>query len=203
MTRTVLFDPLLPWPVLLAIAVAMGLLLGFAAVRRLRGWPLRSLSALVLLIALANPALQTEDREPLSDIVLIAVDETASQGLGPRRAQTEAALEDVLEQLDSRGIEYRITRVTDPRGAEADAGTLLVSALQTLLSETPRARIAGTLILSNSDGAATAWRGTSQSLRQIVDLSLGGPETRMARSQVSSITSSSTSVKLISTEMFG
>lgn len=146
MTRSVIFDPFLPWEMLAAIALAMAALLALAALRGLSGWPMRTLASALIVLALANPALQTEEREPLSDIVLIVADDTASQALGPRANQTETALADLLGQLDRLGIEHRLTRVAD---AEGDGGTLLLTALQTLVAETPRARIAGTLILSD------------------------------------------------------
>jgi hypothetical protein len=40
--------------------------------------------------ALANPALQTEDREPLQDVALIIVDESGSNRLGERVAADRA-----------------------------------------------------------------------------------------------------------------
>ena len=70
MTGTVLFDPLIPLPLLIGLAVlaAFGVLL--ALWRGLSGWALRGLAAAVVLAALAGPSYQTEDRAPLSDIVL-------------------------------------------------------------------------------------------------------------------------------------
>ena len=43
-------------------------------------------------LALVNPSLQEENRKPLSDIILAVVDDSASQRLADRPAQTEAAL---------------------------------------------------------------------------------------------------------------
>jgi hypothetical protein len=40
------------------------------------------------LAALLNPSLQTEDREPLSDIVLVVADASASQRLSDRPDQS-------------------------------------------------------------------------------------------------------------------
>ncbi|HEX9857667.1 MAG TPA: hypothetical protein VGA75_04870, partial [Paracoccaceae bacterium] len=79
MTGSVIFDPLLPWPVLAGLAGLALALTGFALWRGLAGWPLRGLSLCVLLAALANPSLQEENRTPLSDIVIAVVDESASQ----------------------------------------------------------------------------------------------------------------------------
>ena len=105
MTQSVLFDPLIPLTLLAGIALMMAALCALCAARRLPGWWLRLLAAYALVLALGNPSLQTEDRSLLSDIVLIAVDESASQGLGDRRAQTEAALEDTLNRITELGMD--------------------------------------------------------------------------------------------------
>ena len=74
--------------------------------RGLSGWALRGLTALVLLTALANPSLQTEDRTPLSDIVLLVTDRSASQKIADRDAQTTAAVT-AREGEDRRPAQHR------------------------------------------------------------------------------------------------
>jgi hypothetical protein len=92
MSRTVIFDPLVPLPLIWALAALAVVMLAFAIWRGLRGWPLRGLAMLALGLALVNPSLQEENRKPLSDIILAVVDDSASQRLADRPAQTEAAL---------------------------------------------------------------------------------------------------------------
>ena len=92
MTGTLVFDPLLPWLVLYAATGLAVLGIVVALWRGLAGWWLRGLTAAVLLLAIANPSLQEEDRAPLSDIVLAVVDDSASQRIGDRPSQTAAAL---------------------------------------------------------------------------------------------------------------
>ncbi len=76
----VVFDPLLPWSVLY-VAAAITVLFAILAIwRGLGGWWLRAPAMAVLLIALANPSLQDEERDPLSDIVVLVVDESACYG---------------------------------------------------------------------------------------------------------------------------
>ena len=84
MNRTVVFDPLLPLPLIWALCAVAVALVVFALWRGLRGWPLRGVAMTVLGLALANPALQEEDRKPLSNIVILVVDESASQALSDR-----------------------------------------------------------------------------------------------------------------------
>jgi len=68
MTGTLILDPLVPMMALYAVIGLAALSLSLAIWRRLPGWWLRGLAGLALLVALANPAIQQEDREPLTDI---------------------------------------------------------------------------------------------------------------------------------------
>ncbi|WP_238372904.1 hypothetical protein [Heliomarina baculiformis] len=150
MTGTVLFDPLIPWPLLAGLAV-----LAFAGVvlalwRGLSGWALRGLAALVILGALAGPVYQEEDRAPLSDIVILLEDESASQRLSDRPEQLASAVEELTGELAARD-NTEIRRVQIPDG-EGDTGTRMMTALTEALAEEPRARIAG--IVALSDGRA-------------------------------------------------
>lgn len=143
----VVFSPLVPWVVLWVLAGLAVVLVGFALWRGLAGWWLRGLTACALLAALANPSLQEEDRAPLTDIVLLVVDESASQGLGDRAAQTAEAVAKVeAEVAGLENTELRVVRFAD--GAE-DAGSLAMTALAEALSEEPRARVAGAILITD------------------------------------------------------
>ncbi|NBE07636.1 hypothetical protein [Paragemmobacter ruber] len=147
MTGALVLDPLVPWPVLLGLAGFAAVLLVLAVWRGLSGWWLRGLTAVVVLAAIANPSLQEEERAGLSDIVLLVVDDSASQGLGDRAAQVEAAIAEVeaeVARLDN--TELRIRRFAD---APEDAGSLAMTALAELMSEEPRARVAGAMIITD------------------------------------------------------
>ncbi|HTE37957.1 MAG TPA: hypothetical protein VK630_15565, partial [Reyranella sp.] len=64
---SVAFAPLLPWPVLIALG-AVGLVLVLLGLRaRARGLLWRFLAVVVVLAALANPALIEEQRKPIAD----------------------------------------------------------------------------------------------------------------------------------------
>ncbi|PTE19954.1 hypothetical protein C5F48_20150 [Cereibacter changlensis JA139] len=150
MNGTVVFDPFLPWPVLYALGAVALVMLGLAIWRGLSGWWLRGLSLAVLLLALANPALQEEDRAPLSDIVIAVVDESASQRIGDRPAQTAEALAAVGAEVAAlENTELRVVRLAD---APEDGGTQLMTALSEALAEEPRARVAGAILIT--DGQA-------------------------------------------------
>ncbi len=147
MTSSIVYDPLIPFALLLTVAVIAGLGVLIAALRGLNGWPLRALAALVVLGALLNPSYQQEDRAPLSDIVLIVEDESASQKLGDRATQTADAASALAAQIIARP-NTEVRRITVPDGT-GDAGTELVTALSNALAEEPRGRIAGILALSD------------------------------------------------------
>jgi hypothetical protein len=150
MTGSVIFDPLLPWVAIAGVAVAALVMVGLALWRGLAGWWLRGLTAMALLAALANPSLQEEDRAPLSDIVIAVVDDSASQRLSDRAAQSETALAALRAEVAALGnTELRVVRLPDGQG---DAGTELMTALAEALAEEPRTRVAGAVLIT--DGQA-------------------------------------------------
>lgn len=147
MTSSIVFDPLVPWPLLVMVAVIAALGIVLALVRGLRGWPLRGLAALTVLAALAGPSFQQEDRAPLSDIVVMLEDQSASQRLGERADQTTSAADTLADNIEARpNTELRRVIVPDGQG---DAGTELMTALSEALAEEPRARLAGIVALTD------------------------------------------------------
>ncbi len=147
MTQTILFDPLIPWPALAALALISVAAVGLALWRGLSGWALRALASLIILVALSGPVHQIEDRDPLNDIVLLLEDRSASQTLSDRPDQTEAARQAVTRAVAARGnTDLRRIVVEDGEGNE---GTALMTALAEALAEEPRARVAGIIALSD------------------------------------------------------
>ncbi len=147
MTGSVIFDPLLDWPVLWAALALAVLFTGVAVWRGLAGWWLRGLAAAVLLAALFNPSWQQEERAGLSDIVLLIVDESASQRIAGRPAQVRDAISRVEAEVAALGnTELRVVTLGD---GEANRGTLLMTALADAMAEEPRARLAGAILLTD------------------------------------------------------
>ena len=147
MTATIVFDPLVPLALLLVVVIIAAMSIILAILRGLNGWGLRAGAALVVLGALANPSYQQEDRAPLTDIVFLIEDESASQKLGDRPAQSSAAASALAAQIIARP-NTELRRIAVPDGA-GDAGTELMTALTNALAEEPRARIAGVLAISD------------------------------------------------------
>ncbi|SHI45870.1 hypothetical protein SAMN05444000_101174 [Shimia gijangensis] len=147
MTSQILFDPLLPFWALAVLAGIGVISVGWAWWRGLSGWSLRGLAVLVVLAALSGPFLQGENRKPLSDIVLMLVDQSASQQLGDRAAMTNRAAQDLETRLANRP-NTELRRIDVPDGA-GNAGTEMMRALSEALAQEPRGRIAGILALSD------------------------------------------------------
>jgi len=146
-TGQIIFDPLVAWPVLAGVLALSALVMGLALWRGLPGWWLRGLAGAVLIAALANPSVQSEEREALSDIVILVVDRSASQSLSDRQDQTEAAIADVQREIAQLPeTELRIVELGD---GEDDSGTLLMAALTQAMAEEPRARLAGAILLTD------------------------------------------------------
>ncbi|MFK7746521.1 MAG: hypothetical protein AB8B47_15815 [Roseobacter sp.] len=148
MTGQVIFDPLIPWQLLAVVGVLALAGVILALVRGLNGWALRGLAALVVLGALSGPSYQQEDRAPLSDIVVLLEDQSASQNLSDRPVQTQEAADRLAARIASRS-NTEVRRVTIPDG-DGDAGTRLMTTLAATLAEEPRSRVAG--IVAFTDG---------------------------------------------------
>ncbi|MBQ2262617.1 MAG: hypothetical protein II336_14765 [Loktanella sp.] len=147
MNGTVIFDPLIPLIGVYVLAALVVLAVILAIWRRLPGWWLRGLAGIALLAAMANPSLQQEDRVPLSDIVMVVVDESASQRIAGRPDQNETALANITAELDRQpNTEMRVVTLGDAPG---DQGTALMTALSQALAEEPQGRIAGIVLISD------------------------------------------------------
>jgi hypothetical protein len=144
---TIIFDPLLPLVVVWGLAALSLLLVGFALWRGLAGGWIRALAACALLAGIANPALQRENRRAQDDIVILVVDESASQKIADRQDQTDAAVARIEAEIATMpGTVLRKVVLGD--GAE-NAGTLAMTALSEALAQEPRARVAGAILISD------------------------------------------------------
>lgn len=155
------FAPFLPWPVLISLGVFAGLVVLFSLWRGLRGSLFRGLALAALMLALTNPTLTREDREPLSTIVPVVVDRSQSQESPERSRQTQEALQALTDRLSRfPRIEPRIVEVRD-LDAETPS-TRAWSALNAAISDVPPARIGGAIFLT--DGQIHDMPGINQDL---------------------------------------
>ena len=147
MTASLAFEPLLPWAAVGALAALAALGAALAVRRGARGWWLRALALAAVVLALAGPVLERERREGLGDILLVLIDESASQTLPGRPEQTDAALTRLRAAADRQeGLTLRVTRVGD---APEDGGTRLMSALTSARADIPEDRLAGVVAVTD------------------------------------------------------
>ena len=125
-----------------ALALAVAIL---ALVRGLKGWLWRALAGLVLTGALLNPALVQETREPLSDVMVLITDDSASMQIGNR----SAAAEQTAQALRALAESDPLLDLVEVSGGVSEDGTRLNRALQQGLSQAPRNRLAGVIIASD------------------------------------------------------
>jgi hypothetical protein len=142
------FTPLVPSYVLwAACAVALGLAVLLFMVRSRGAW-VRVTALALMVLALANPSLTREDREPLSSVAVVVMDKSPSQGFGDRTAQTEAARVALAERLGRiPNLEVRFVEAGEADG-ETD-GTRLFAALGAALADVPPDRVAGAIFLTD------------------------------------------------------
>ncbi len=148
MNLGVSFAPLVPAYVVWAafgIAFLISIVLLLA---RSRGAPMRALALGLFVLALANPSLTREDRDPIPSVAAVIVDKSPSQDFGDRAAQTEAARTTLVERLKRiRGLEVRVAEAGAADG-ETD-GTRLFSALSATLADVPPDRVAGAILVTD------------------------------------------------------
>ncbi|MDQ0313891.1 hypothetical protein [Amorphus orientalis] len=149
MTWSLSFDPLVPTVfVIVFAAIGAALVLG-GLVRRVRGAVVRALAVAALAVALLNPSLREEIRTPLSSVVAVVVDESQSQTIGERAAETDQIREQVVAELGAiDGLEVRTVVVGRDGGAQAD-GTELFAAAYDALSDVPPDRVGGALFITD------------------------------------------------------
>jgi hypothetical protein len=142
------FAPLVPETIVwaaLAIASVLAAMLVFA---KARGKWMRIVAMTLFVLALANPSITREDRDPLTSVAVVVIDKSPSQEFGDRPRQTEAVRAEIAERLGKiPGVEVRFVEAGQADG-ETD-GTRLFNALTTALSDVPHDRVAGALIVTD------------------------------------------------------
>ena len=142
-------NPLIPAPLayLLIAAAAVPLLLALFV--RARGALLRGLALIALALALLNPVIRHEDREPLSDVAVLVVDKSLSQAIGNRSERTDDAVKKISDAVSKlRQTEIRTVTVQSAEGKQQE-GTRAFEALNSVLADIPPERYAGTIMITD------------------------------------------------------
>ncbi len=148
-SMSITFSPLFPWYVIGLIAAIALVLAGTGLWRRMRGGALRAAALALLLLALANPVVMREEREPLSTVVAVVVDRSQSQQNAERTAMTDQALEQVKDNLARYPrIEPRIVEAGDDPDSDTPS-TRLFDALTAALADVPPSRVGGAIMITD------------------------------------------------------
>lgn len=139
------FDPIIPWLALWGLVGLSVVLWAGYLWRGGKAWMFRALALSVLALALANPLWVEEEREPLKDIVALVVDRSESMNFRGRTETAQAAYDQLKTQIEAdETLELRVSE-TDP---DAD-GSDIYTALQSALSDAPRDRVAGAIVVTD------------------------------------------------------
>ncbi|MEM1106043.1 MAG: hypothetical protein AAGH87_06610 [Pseudomonadota bacterium] len=141
-------DPFLGWPVFYAIAAGLAMAWLTYAVSRGQAPISRFIAIALGLAALSNPSIVEEERDPLPSVAAVILDRSESMAFGNRSDAAGAAYAEITAALSADpSLELRVLE-TDPK---AD-GTELFGALQGVLADVSRDRIAGAVLIT--DGQA-------------------------------------------------
>ncbi len=144
------FEPLLSWGWTVAILVPVALLVAAGLFLRQRGALLRLAALGALAVALLNPVLLDEQRDPLQSVVALVVDRSQSQDIGDRADVTDRALAE-LQARFARFPQFDVRVVEAGRADAADDGTRtrLFGALDSALRDVPPSRVAGSIMITD------------------------------------------------------
>jgi hypothetical protein len=152
MSWSVEFMPFVPWPVLWGLAAAGAVLLALLFWRSPRGAIFRLLSYVLLLLAVANPHLKQEDREPLNDVLAVVVDDSQSQLIAGRTARTDAIRKELEEKLKAfPHLDVRWVHSTSTSTDSERDGTMLFTDLAQALADVPPDRLAGVIMITEGE----------------------------------------------------
>jgi hypothetical protein len=152
MSWSIEFLPFVPWSVLWALAGLGAVLLALLFWRSRRGAIFRLLSYALLLLAIANPQLKQEDREPLSDVVAVVIDDSQSQAIAGRTARTEQIRKELEERLKAfPNLDVRWVHSTSTSSDSERDGTMLFTDLAQALADVPPDRLAGVIMVTEGE----------------------------------------------------
>jgi hypothetical protein len=146
MTLSIAFDPIgvVPLAIVLICAVVFVVFGGFL---RALAMPARAVLAGLIVLALLRPSLVQEERTPLSDVLAVVIDNSASMELSDRIAIQDAqlsALRSAVERADTLELAIHDMRARDD--------SPLYQAVERAAEQVPAGRLAGVVVLS--DGQA-------------------------------------------------
>ncbi len=145
----IVFNPILPWPVLSGFGAVVVILAILSLVRARASTWFRLPACLLVLAGLSNPEIMTQDTRSLNDIALVLVDRSPSQSIAARRQETEKALRSLQEEAAHyHNLELRIIPLNID-GKEDKLGTRAFGPLRQALAGIDPARYGGSILISD------------------------------------------------------
>ena len=172
----IVFEPWLPQWALIVVAIAALAFTGLSIWRNWKSGACRFIAVAAMLLLLANPQLREAERTALDDIVVVLVDESASQSLDARNDATRAAAAELAETIKRLGRTELRTAVF---GGEEETRT--VEALRGVLADTPRARLGGVFIITDGQAADATLAETQAGIDAPVHILVTGRESEVDR----------------------
>ncbi len=184
MNLSLTLEPLFAWQWIALAAVPLAMLCAAGLLLRQRGAWIRTLAATALLLALVNPVVLDEEREPLKSVAAIIVDRSQSQDIGNRKAETDEAMADIQRKL-ARYPQFEVRTVEAGRGQTADdrVDTRLFGALEQAFRDVPPARIAGAVMITDGQVHDVPQQGRNGISAPLHALVTGRPDERDRRIQ--------------------
>jgi hypothetical protein len=144
------FTPQLPLWLSIAISVLITVLVLIGILRSVRGAWVRAVAAALLVLALFNPAMLFEEREPLKSVIAVVVDKSGSQKLAGRDAMTESVRAEIVNRFgELEDFDVRIVDSGDLVSQSSDVSTALFRTLKTAFQDVASDRIAGALLITD------------------------------------------------------
>ena len=146
--QMIVFQPLLPLPLLLPAGLLCAAALLAALLARARGALWRCAGCALLLLILSGPNRLLRTLRPLPDIVTVALDRSQSMGIGGRAGLAARALADLRGQAAGvPGLELRLADIPPA----PDGGTPLFTVLRQAMAGIPAAQRAGIVLLTDGE----------------------------------------------------
>ena len=150
MKQFISFQPLLPINLILILAIIALIIILVGLFLRKQGAVLRLLALAALVLALANPVMVEEQREPIKSIVGIVVDRSPSQNYGTRTRDTDDALNALKEEFKKHPeYEPRFIEASSQSDMAVGTETKLFTPLNQAIADVPPALYAGTVLITD------------------------------------------------------
>ena len=150
MNATFQWEPLFSYPVLGLLLLAAAVIAALAKWKRVPDFYGRRFFFIVLVFLLLVPVVINEVRLPLSDKLVIVVDESPSENIAGRNETAEKILSYIKTSLESvQGIEPIVIRAGQDAVSLENQNTSIFSALKENLIGIPQGQVAGTILITD------------------------------------------------------